>query len=67
MKQLRQTLDTVVAKLTEVKKALAAAGSVAATIQAFSGTPTDLKAAAADVLAILGAFGITWKVSNKST
>lgn len=60
-------MTKIVAKIAEVRKALASAAAVAATIEGFSGTPTNVKADIASALAVLGAFGITWVVSNKQS
>ena len=58
-------VKTLVAKVNGVRKALLAAAAVLATVEGFSGTPTTLRADAATALAVLAAFGIVYKVSNK--
>lgn len=56
---------TLIAFANSARKALIAAASVAASIEAFSGTPDNVHTVAAAVVAILAAFGITYQVSNK--
>lgn len=57
-------MSKIVSWANEVRKALVAAASIAATIQATSGVPTDVKAIASEVVAVLAVFGIVYKVSN---
>lgn len=51
--------------IAEVRKALSTAGLVAATIAATAGVPNSVREAALDVVAVLGAGGITWRIPNK--
>lgn len=59
------TLKQITAKVAEVRKALVAAAAVATTIAATAGVPANVKVGAADVVAVLAAFGIAWRVPNK--
>ena len=65
MKKLIAYTQALVVAANTVRKALIAAAAVLVTIQATSGVPSDAKAVAANLLAALAAFGVTYKVSNK--
>lgn len=57
-------LKTLPQRLAEARKALSSAAAVLVTIQATVGVPTNVKAVVAQVLAVLAAGGVTWKISN---
>lgn len=65
MSKIVASVKSIVAKAGEVQKALVAAAAVAVTVSTTAGVPTDVKAIAASVAAVLATFGATYVVSNK--
>lgn len=58
-------IKSITAFAQSARKALVSAVGVAATIVTLDGVPASVKAAAAAVLAVAAAFGVTYATSNK--